>query len=205
MKQPFHIDNLPILAEYYGITYFGPHISQDRFNNQYVLSALRKVDLPEREDAYVYIESGFKLTQSILDLDEVSKHTNHLILDNNGRISYSELQDSFLKIHFSDTPSPSLVTGITSDYYWYRQVSNQGWSVVSLIAKSDYNREKNRWMMQMLGLALLFAVVSLTIGWLLWKMVYRPLSRFHKEIKSIAGSNFNAAATESSIRNLRCC
>lgn len=37
MKQPFHIDNLPILAEYYGITYFGPHISQDRFNNQYVL------------------------------------------------------------------------------------------------------------------------------------------------------------------------
>lgn len=105
MKQPFHIDNLPILAEYYGITYFGPHISQDRFNNQYVLSALRKVDLPEREDAYVYIESGFKLTQSILDLDEVSKHTNHLILDNNGRISYSELQEifpenSFLRIHY---------------------------------------------------------------------------------------------------------
>lgn len=71
--------------------------------------------------------------------------------------------------------------------------------MVSLIAQSDYNREKNRWMMQMLGLALLFAVVSLTIGWLLWKMVYRPLSRFHKEIKSIAGSNFNAAATQSSI------
>lgn len=200
MKQPFDIDNLPIIAEYYGITYYGPHISQDRFNNQYVLSALRKVDLPEREDAYVYIESGFKLTQSILDLDEVSKHTNHLILDNNGRISYSELQDIFPEnSFFSDSLSPSLVTGITSDYYWYRQVSNQGWSVVSLIAKSDYNREKNRWMMQMLGLALLFAVVSLTIGWLLWKMVYRPLSRFHKEIKSIAGSNFNAAATQSSI------
>ncbi|MBD2868804.1 hypothetical protein [Paenibacillus arenilitoris] len=42
-------------------------------------------------EAYVYIESGFKLTRSILDLDGVSKHT-----------------------------------------------------VVSLISKADYNREKNQ-------------------------------------------------------------
>ncbi|NMO98049.1 sensor histidine kinase [Paenibacillus lemnae] len=200
MTQPIDIDNLPVIAEYYGITYFGPHLSNDRYNPQYVLSALRKVGLPDREDAYIYIESGFKLTQSILDLDEVSKHTNHLILDNDGRISYSELQSVFPEnTLFSDSMEPTHLTGINSDYYWYRQVSNQGWSVVSLISQSDYNREKNRWIMQMLGLALLFAVVSLTIGWLLWKMVYKPLSRFNKEIKLLASSNFNAAPTQSRI------
>ncbi|MGO4546320.1 sensor histidine kinase [Paenibacillus sp. 2TAB23] len=200
VKDSFDIENLPIIAEYYGITYFGPHMSNDRFNNQYVFSALRKVELPEREDAYVYIESGFKLTQSVLDLDGVSKHTDHLILDNNGRISYSELNDVFPENSlFPGLESPALATGVTFDYYWYRQISNQGWSVVSLIAKSDYNREKNRWVMQMLVLAVLFAAVSVAIGWLLWKMVYRPLSKFNKEIRWMANSNFNAVTTQSRI------
>lgn len=200
VKDSFDIDKLPVIASYYGITYYGPHISNDRFNNQYVLSALRKVELPEREDAYVYIESGFKLTQSILDLDGVSRHANHLILDNNGRISYSDGRDVFPEnTLFPLLDSETGISGETPSYYWYRQVTNQGWSVVSLVSKADYNREKNEWILQMAALALLFAVVSLAIGWLLWKMVYRPLSRFHKEIKWMANSNFNAVTTQSRI------
>ncbi|MFB5763557.1 sensor histidine kinase [Paenibacillus medicaginis] len=200
VKESFNIDRLPVIASYYGITYYGPHLSNDQFNNQYVLSALRKVELPEREDAYVYIESGFKLTQSILDLDGVSKNANHLILDNNGRISYSELKDVFPEnTMFPGLTSPSLGSGETSEYYWYRQISNQGWSVVSLISKADYNREKNRWIVQMLALFLLFTLVSLVFGWLLWKMVYRPLARFNKEMKRMANSNFDAVTMQSRI------
>ena len=134
------------MASYYGITYFGPHISNDRFNDQYVLSALRKVDLPERDDAYVYIETGFNLTQSILDLDDVSKNTAHLILDNHGRISYSELRDAFPEnANFpvsGQLSELSTTSGIASGYYWYQQYSNQGWSVVSLVSKADYDQEK---------------------------------------------------------------
>jgi two-component system sensor histidine kinase YesM len=200
VKESFNIDRLPVIASYYGITYYGPHLSNDRFNDQYVLSALRKVELPEREDAYVYIESGFKLTQSILNLDGVSKNANHLILDNNGRISYSELKDVFPEnTMFPGLKSPSLGSGQTADYYWYRQISNQGWSVVSLISKADYNQEKNRWIVQMLALFLLFTIFSLVFGWLLWKMVYRPLSKFNKEIKRMANSNFDAVTTQSRI------
>lgn len=203
VKDSFDPDQLPIMAEYYGITYFGPHISNDRFNDQYVLSALRKVDLPERGDAYVYIESGFNLTQSILDLDDVSKNTAHLILDNHGRVSYSELRDVFPEnAAFPASDNPSLTaaaSGITSGYYWYRQFSNQGWSVVSLISKADYDQEKNRWVMQMVLLTVLFAAVSLAIGWLLWKMVYRPLSQFHREMKQMLNSNFNVVDANSRI------
>ncbi|MFB5677670.1 sensor histidine kinase [Paenibacillus terreus] len=200
VKESFNIDRLPVIASYYGITYYGPHLSNDQFNNQYVLSALRKVELPERGDAYVYIESGFKLTQSILDLDGVSKNANHLILDNNGRISYSELKDVFPEnTMFPGLRSPPLGSGETAEYYWYRQISNQGWSVVSLISKADYNKEKNRWIVQMLALFLLFTTVSLVFGWLLWKMVYRPLSKFNKEIKRMANSNFDAVTTQSRI------
>lgn len=203
VKDSFDPDQLPIMAEYYGITYFGPHISNDRFNDQYVLSALRKVDLPERGDAYVYIESGFNLTQSILDLDDVSKNTAHLILDNHGRVSYSELRDVFPEnAAFPASDNPSLAaaaSGITSGYYWYRQFSNQGWSVVSLVSKADYDQEKNRWVMQMVLLTVLFAAVSLAIGWLLWKMVYRPLSQFHREMKQMLNSNFNVVDANSRI------
>ncbi|MGC5772775.1 histidine kinase [Paenibacillus pabuli] len=203
VKDSFDPEKLPIMASYYGITYFGPHISNDRFNDQYVLSALRKVDLPEREDAYVYIESGFKLTQSILDLDDVSKNTAHLILDNHGRVSYSELGDMFPENTTfpgsRDSAAAAATSGITSDYYWYRQYSNQGWSVVSLVSKADYDQEKNRWMMQMLLLTVLFAAVSLAIGWLLWKMVYRPLSQFHREMKQMLDSNFDVVDANSRI------
>lgn len=203
VKDSFDPEKLPIMASYYGITYFGPHISNDRFNDQYVLSALRKVDLPEREDAYVYIESGFKLTQSILDLDDVSKNTAHLILDNHGRVSYSELGDMFPENTTfpgsRDSEAAAATSGITSDYYWYRQYSNQGWSVVSLVSKADYDQEKNRWMMQMLLLSVLFAAVSLAIGWLLWKMVYRPLSQFHREMKQMLDSNFDVVDANSRI------
>ncbi|WP_183603243.1 sensor histidine kinase [Paenibacillus phyllosphaerae] len=198
VKDGFDIQQLPVLASYYGITYYGPHISKDRFNDQYVLSALRKVELPERDDAYVYIESGFKLTQSILDLDDVSKHAYHMILDNNGRISYSELK-AYPTNGLFEGASTKEAAGAASGYYWYREISSQGWSVVSLISKSDYNREKNEWMMQMLALALLFFAISLLIGWLLWKMVYRPLSRFNKEMKWMANSNFNAVMMQTNI------
>lgn len=203
VKDSFDPEKLPIMASYYGITYFGPHISNDRFNDQYVLSALRKVDLPEREDAYVYVETGFNLTQSILDLDDVSKNTAHLILDNHGRISYSELRDAFpenAKFPVSGQLSePSTTSGIASGYYWYQQYSNQGWSVVSLVSKADYDQEKNRWIMQMVLLTVLFAAVSLAIGWLLWKMVYRPLSQFHREMKQMLNSNFDVVEANSRI------
>ncbi|THF76393.1 sensor histidine kinase [Cohnella fermenti] len=200
VKSSFDADKLPVLSSYYGITYYGPHVSNDRFNDQYVLSALRKVDLPDREDAYIYIESGFKLTQSILDLDGVSKFTYHLILDNDGRIAYSERGEIFpADSIFARGAEGTGDSGLISGFYWYREVSSQGWSVVSLIAKDDYNREKNDWIVQMLVLSLLVVAVSLSIGWLLWKMVYRPLSRFNREIKWMANSNFNAVTMRTSI------
>lgn len=200
VKSTFDINKLPVIASYNMITYYGPHISNDRFSNNYVISALRKFDMPERDDAFVYIESGFKLTESILELDEVSKLTFHIILDNDGRIAYSERSDLFKEDSiFLSIDEYTLPSGELSNYYWYREISNQGWSVVSLIDKADYNSEKNRWLFQMIILLLIFILISLAIGMLLWRMVYRPLSRFNKEIKWLANSNFDAVKMKSNI------
>lgn len=66
IKERFSFESLPVLSQTYGIKYYGPHISMNRFDDQLVLSALRKVQLSKRDDVYIYVESGFRLTQDML-------------------------------------------------------------------------------------------------------------------------------------------
>jgi two-component system sensor histidine kinase YesM len=186
VKDYFTPEKLPLLAEYSGISYYGPHISNSRFDNNFVFSALRKVDLPLRDDVYVYIESGFHLTQNILNNDQFGGGNYHIFLDNNGRIAYSELPNSFVKDTIFPNFSSDKTHGKQSEFYWFRQASNQGWSIVSVIPMADYNREMNQWFLQILLFALIFLGISLLMAWLLWKMVYVPLNGFNREIKLMA-------------------
>lgn len=186
VKDNFAPEKLPLLAEYSGISYYGPHISNSRFDNNFVFSALRKVDLPLRDDVYVYIESGFHLTQNILNNDQFGGGNYHIFLDNNGRIAYTELPNAFVKDTLFPNFSSDKTHGMQSEFYWFRQASNQGWSIVSVIPKADYNKEMNQWFMQILLFALIFLGISLLMAWLLWKMVYVPLNGFNREIKLMA-------------------
>ncbi|MFC4809930.1 sensor histidine kinase [Paenibacillus sp. GCM10023250] len=188
VKPDFDPKTLPLLAEYYGITYYGPHISYDRFNNNYVLSALRKVDLPSRDDVYVYIESNFKLTESLLDNGRNPQHAYYLFLDNDRKITYSEIPAEYPLGTAFASDSPEKSHGLSKPFYWFDETSNQGWSIVSVISTADYDKEMNKWFLQIIGSSLFFLGLSAFMGWLLWKMVYRPLSTFNKEMKSLTSS-----------------
>ncbi|AEI43407.1 integral membrane sensor signal transduction histidine kinase [Paenibacillus mucilaginosus KNP414] len=185
VKDGFAPEKAPLLGHYNGISYYGPHPSSNRFVNQIVLSALRRVELPDRQDVYVYIESGFRLTSGILTGDGFGGKVAHLILDHDGRVAYSHIPSVF--------PVDSLFPGFTREgtsgeyagHYWFRERSSQGWSVLSVIPAGDYNREMNRWWTQVLLSSLVFLLISLLLGWLLWKMVYKPLGAFHGEIESM--------------------
>ncbi|MET3544352.1 two-component system sensor histidine kinase YesM [Paenibacillus favisporus] len=199
VKDSFAPDKLPLLAQYSQISYYGPHVSNSRFDNQYVLSAMRKVDLPNLDGVYIYMETGFKLTQNILNNDAVGGTASHVFVDNDGRIAYSDAPDSFqvgTKFpHFDQAKS----SGTEQGYYWFKETSNQGWSIVSLTSKADYNREMNRWFVQIGLFSLLFLGMSLLLGWLLWKMVYRPLRGFHREIEQMADSRIGSPAARTHI------
>jgi two-component system sensor histidine kinase YesM len=194
LKPDFDMESLPLLAEYYRVSYFGPHPSLEKYNEQKVLSVLRKVDWPgEYEDLYVYIESGFQLTQNILD-NRIGQHSIHLILDNDLRIAFSEMESRFpVNAYFHAAAQAD--SGLLNDYYWFKTTSNQGWSIVSLIPIAEYNKEKNRWVVQMLYLCLLFGVISLILAGLLWKMVYKPLQQFNHEIRMMAHNRFQRDET----------
>lgn len=199
VKDNFSPEKLPLLAEYSGISYYGPHISNNRFDNNFVLSALRKVDLPQRDDVFVYIETGFHLTQNILNTDQFGGGNYHIFLDNNGRIAFSELPNTFVKDTIFPNFSKDKTYGKQNEYYWFRQASNQGWSIVSVIPKADYNKEMNQWFFQILLFALIFLGLSLLMAWLLWKMVYLPLNGFNREIKLMAQNRAQAVTVKTKI------
>ncbi|MGG1517600.1 histidine kinase [Paenibacillus oryzisoli] len=199
VKDTFAPEKLPLLAAYSGISYYGPHISNNRFDNNFVLSALRKVDLPTRDDVYVYIETGFHLTQNILNNGQFGGGNYHVFLDNNGRVAYTELPQTFAKDMIFPKFSQNQTYGTQNEFYWFRQVSNQGWSIVSIIPKADYNKEINQWFVQIGLFALLFLVISIGMAWVLWKMVYVPLNGFNREIKLMAQNRVQNATVKTKI------
>ncbi|WP_410513658.1 histidine kinase [Paenibacillus sp. BR2-3] len=186
VKDHFSPGKLPLLAKYYGISYFGPHVSVNKFSDQYVLSALRRVELPDREDVYVYIESEFDLTRSILNNDQFGGAVSHLIVDGNGRIAYSEASGVFAKGAAFPDSIRGKDMGTYQGFRWYKQTSNQDWSVFSIISDSDYNQEKNRWMLLILLACAFFLCTTTLLAWILWKMVYKPLSIFQTEMRGMS-------------------
>ncbi|AHV98328.1 sensor histidine kinase [Paenibacillus sabinae] len=182
VKDHFSPASLPVLSRSYGISYFGPHESMNQYDDQLVLSALRKVELPNRDDVYIYVESGLNLTQNILENDQYDGALSHLILDGSGQIAYSEISQIFGKGTEIPDLSSGQMEGEFHGYHWFRARSDQDWSVVSVITQSDYQHEKNQWLLQILLVALFFLALTLLLAWLLWKMVYRPLNLFHAEI-----------------------
>ncbi|OMF45798.1 sensor histidine kinase [Paenibacillus peoriae] len=187
IKDRFSPESLPVLSKSYGIAYYGPHMSMNRFDDQLVLSAMRKVQLPQRDDVYIYVESGFRLTQDILGYNQYKGALSHLILNGEGNIVYSEIPEA-MKVgeNFSSISKGTAKDGISRDYHWFKEDSSQNWSVISVISQAKYQQEKNQWLLQILLVALFFLGFTVFLAWLLWKMVYKPLGLFHSEINGMS-------------------
>ncbi|MCR2806787.1 sensor histidine kinase [Paenibacillus soyae] len=189
VRGDFNPGGLPLLAEYPEITYYGPHLSYNGSINQFVFSIMRKVNLPD-QNLYLYIESGRgALTSLFAPQNRKESSRRLLLLDNDGRIAFSEVPGVFAEqAQFPDT-NPKSLSGNAGGYFWNKETSNQGWSLVSVVPEGEINQERNRWLAQILGIFLLFVILAVFVAWLLWKMVYRPLDKFHREIKSLIHSN----------------
>lgn len=190
----FEPDKSPLLFDYFNVNYYGPHHSKNHSNQgQIVLSALRESGIPARADVYIYIETGFKLAETILNNDRIGRSLSHILTDNEGKIVYSGLPDDF--------PLHAVMPTIHSDktvgnlgYYGYKMTANQGWSVISVVPKAEFNWERDRWFRQISLFAVLYVMFNLMLGWLLWRMVYTPLRDFNKEIKGMSNPSLPSAA-----------
>lgn len=170
---------VPLLVRRNQISYFGPHKSLDGNNGHNVLSVVRKVDALGMEGVAVYLETAFKLTDRILDTAAQEAAARYLFLDADRSVVYSEEPEAFPE---GGRVPPTRADGSAQGYLWTEVTSRQGWTLVSVVAERDFNREKDSWTGWVLALAVLFLAVAATLGTLLWRTVYRPLGVFEKEM-----------------------
>ncbi|KGE18209.1 sensor histidine kinase [Paenibacillus wynnii] len=182
----FSPKELPIMAKYPEITYYGPHKSYNGSINQYVFSTMRKVNLPD-QNVYLYIETGRNALQTLFAPQNRKVDSRRLlILDNDGRVAFSEDAKDFPENElFPGSSNTEVTSGEYNQFFWSKETSNQGWSIVSITPMKELNQERNQWLVKTTLFFILFSIVAVFSAWVLWKMVYKPLGKFNTEIKSL--------------------
>ncbi|MFC4403043.1 sensor histidine kinase [Gracilibacillus xinjiangensis] len=197
VKEGFTLINTPLLIEGYEMHNFGPHISMERYNSGYVLSTVRQLNITDRDDIYVYLEGNFDLTENLLDEARNIDKTSYLLVDDANNIIYSDIpQFQYGSPFFANG---DVEAGKESGYYWFREVTSRGWSIIALIPIAEYQEEVNHWVQLMTYFAILFLVVSLIIALLLWKTLYKPLNQFNYEIRLMKNNNFTSEVVKTNI------
>ncbi|RCW49018.1 sensor histidine kinase [Paenibacillus prosopidis] len=179
-----NIDRLPQLMKANLITYFGPHLSLNSLDGRLVFSAIRPVKLDERDDIYVYMETSYKRIDSILGSRDDESGYLHLIVDDQGRIAYSEEKDAF-PVGDAYPVMDSSGERAYNGYYAFEENNNQSWKVVTLIRESAYKFEINRWIGQFSFFAVISIAVSCLFAGLLWRTLYHPLRNLILDIRAV--------------------
>ncbi|MFD2215043.1 sensor histidine kinase [Metabacillus endolithicus] len=185
LRDDFLPEQLPVMAKYSGITYYGPHKSYSGYINQFVFSSMRKVNI-SNHNIYLYIETGRNALETLFAPQNRKDDSRRLlILNNEGRVTFSENKDVFPENNMFPGYSSEAKSGYYDTYFWSKETSNQGWSIVSIIPVKELNQERNKWLLQVSIIFIVFILISLLFAWFLWKMVYNPLNKFNKEIKTL--------------------
>ncbi|KZS48849.1 hypothetical protein AWU65_24385 [Paenibacillus glucanolyticus] len=185
VKDHFQPERLPVFTELQSMTYYGPHPTYNAHFNRTVMSLTRKMDVPDLEPLYIYMETDNRLVDTIFNKLQYGMEVRHLVIDTDNRIAYSEQPDLF--------PAGTIFGGaaeqgngkMIGDFYLFEEDSNQGWRVAAVISASAYKQEIFHWFLQFLAVALLSLSVSLAFAWLIWRTVTRPLTRLNREIRSM--------------------
>jgi len=192
ISDPFEFDKLPVFADYWderGFVYYGPHKTRKRNDVTTVFSVVRKVQILEDYPVYVFVETELR------DLFETRKgrmNTQYLVVNPSGVVTYSE-SDRFPAGH-------PYVRADRKSVYAFEETSRQGWKIVSVIPRSDYNREINQWLLYFSLLAAASLAIGLLLAWTIWRTVYRPLRSLNTEIMLISKSHFQAPVTFTGVK-----
>ncbi|WP_158289422.1 sensor histidine kinase [Paenibacillus flagellatus] len=191
----FSPDRLPLLLEANKIRYFGPHKSLNPLDGTMVFSAIRRVELPERDDLYIYIETNFKWAETIIQTEAFDDSISHFIMDPGGKVVYTERPDPFpLGATF---PAFDKEHSVYGDYYVFEENSNQSWRVAAALPASEYAYEIRRWGRQFIGFALLSLAVSCLFAWAIWRTLYRPLRNLSRDIRDVKHHKWRTPARKS--------
>ncbi|KRF43660.1 sensor histidine kinase [Paenibacillus sp. Soil787] len=196
--------NLPLLAKWKGGVFSGPHRTLYRYGDNQVFSLLRPVynpnNLDETNQAYIYIETNLKLFENMLNKQQYGMPASNVLINDEGIIVYSDAAESFKPgMRFEVEPSPVSFKTVKANTYIFGQRNEQGWTLLAVINKKDYENEFYSWLVRFTLIVCTSLLISLMFAYILWGMVYRPLKSVGKQIELLADDRFDSTVAYTNI------
>ncbi|MFC4776266.1 sensor histidine kinase [Paenibacillus sp. GCM10023252] len=177
----------------YNLSFHGPHRTLYPYSDNQVLSVIRSIDQGSGDKKIlVYIETNFKVFQNRLNEETYGVPVQHLLVDKDNVVLYSDNESSFGQGSQLAIP-PSQHDGYVEygDYLFFTSTSDLGWSLMTVVHKKDFNREMKLFLNKFYVIAAVSILISLALAWLIWKTIYSPLMWLRKHIHYTASSRFN--------------
>lgn len=187
MDQSFESGKLPPFMTYNGADYFGPHKTMYKDSSNIVFSELRVVRAAGQHKLYIYLETNYNLFRKILSQEAYGMKVTHLLINEQGNITYKE-----------DDDVPDGIGGVSWEedstdyheeykgYHLFRYQSSQGWQLIAAVNESTFNSEIYSWITKMIILALSTLLFAGLLAYLIWRQVYKPLRKVNVEIVRMA-------------------
>ncbi|WP_141504232.1 sensor histidine kinase [Paenibacillus luteus] len=186
MNTTIDIDALPAFITYNGANYSGPHKTLYSTSENIVFSERRIVRVQGDKQVYIYLETNYNLFRDLLKQQSYGMKVAHLLVNEQGRVTYMEETALPEYIHQAAESGSSLPYEELEGYHLFRYTSKQGWTLITTVNKSVYNSEIYSWFKKMIILALSTLLFAILLAWTIWKQVYGPLRKVNVEIVRLA-------------------
>lgn len=186
VRETMNIDTLPMFVKYNGTAYYGPHQTQYQSSQNIVFSSIREVKNEAGSRIYIYLESNYNMFRKIMNNNLYGMPVSHYLVSEDQHIIYMDSGDPPLSVETINSALQSQQSTITG-HYMFDYESVQGWKLVIVVDKNEYNREMNAWLFRMVALVLGSLVLAFIISMSIWRKVYGPLRKVNLEIVKLTG------------------
>ncbi|WP_123040409.1 sensor histidine kinase [Cohnella candidum] len=194
LNRDFSLDGLPVLTQKTLFTFYGPYKSFSGGQSDLVISMSRPVDIQGDYSLKLYLESNLSVLPRILKTEQLGMPVSYAIVSDAGQVVYSELPDVL-------TQGAAYAGGLksTPDAYLFESGSHYGWKLLAAFNKSAFNLEIRNWALRMGLLGIGVMLISLMLGYVVWRAVYVPIRVFKKEINLMASSQFDTVTERTNV------
>ncbi|MCU6794380.1 sensor histidine kinase [Paenibacillus sp. WQ 127069] len=191
------LERLPTLTRTNGAVYYGPHKTHYKYNDEnMVFSISRKFDIsggnPLTSEVIIYTETNFKIFQQILNTTQYGMSAFHLLLDEDGKILYSDNNDLFL--------AGSMYKEKEQDRFRvFSDTNSHGWTLVLYIDRQAYNMELVRWLVAFFVVIMISVSISIFMAVKILNYVYNPLLNIKKGMVLVASNKMDSELSRSGL------
>lgn len=187
----FNLGKLNLLSQGKEDRYYGPSPSVSNAVTSKVFSIVRMMDNYLLNGYYVYVETDNRIIDKLLRTDQYSIKASHILIDCNDIIVYNSSNPDFKIGEKIGVNREEKSVQQLNDYYYFNEISEQGWNVFAAIKKEDLNSAFNQWMFTYIVIFGLSLCISLIFAVQIWRMIYRPMKSIKKEILLVSENNYN--------------